>query len=154
VATPFIFHREKKLSVQEALTIAEILGVNVEGMATLSLHIDESLNMVAYGRGDSPGGALPSFASPNNWHPNWGAAIREMKESETVAEVLPEVVVTALDEESPTGEAEEKEAGEEITPFAPFNPVLPSTPFFATGNSDTGEAIPGEYKFTDEANED
>jgi hypothetical protein len=99
VATPFIFHREKKLSVQEALMIAQILGVNIEGMATLSLHIDESLNMTAYGRGDSPNGDLPSFASPNNWHPNWGAAIRDMQESAAVVvddAPLPEIVVDPL----------------------------------------------------------
>lgn len=117
MSVPFIFSRERKLQPQEALMIAQILGVNVEGMASLSLHIDESLNMVAYGRGDSPDGNLPVFAAPNNWHPNWGETIREMQEAMPAAPDTPAVIVDAPLPEIESGaldEGDEREIAAEI----------------------------------------
>lgn len=66
IAVPFISHFEQKISVEQAMKIAEILGLPAE-ISFISLTIDEELTLRAFARGISKNQPFHFNSVPMNW---------------------------------------------------------------------------------------
>lgn len=66
IVIPFISHVEKKITPEQAIQIAAILGLPLE-LSFLSLTIDEGLNMRAFARGIAQEHYASASSVPFNW---------------------------------------------------------------------------------------
>ena len=66
IVVPFISHVEKKITQEQAIQIAGILGLPAE-LSFISLTIDESLNLKAFARGVSNDHPFHYNSVPFNW---------------------------------------------------------------------------------------
>lgn len=81
IAIPFISHVDKQITPEQALKIAEILGLPLE-LSFLSLTIDETLNLRAFARGISE-------SQPFHWN---SVPFNFLAYQETPAAPMPETV--------------------------------------------------------------